>query len=112
MFETELAKPLRSQWCCRDSSGSFTRVVKITHKSQISGIINSNHLSPTIIKSKMMNSVTQSRTHSKLMSATSESTELPATLVVKRQWTRTEFPWLLGNTDSSDSHIPVQFSDS
>ena len=34
---------------------------------RISSIINSNHLSPTIIKSKMTNSATQSRIHSKLV---------------------------------------------
>ena len=42
-----------------DSPGSLTRFIKITCESRISSIINSNHLSPTIIKSKMINSVAQ-----------------------------------------------------
>ena len=37
----------------RDSPGSLTQVFKITRESQISSIINSNHLSPAIIKSKL-----------------------------------------------------------
>ena len=49
----------------RESSRSLTPVFKITCESQISSIINSNHLSPTIIKSKMINSITQSCIHSK-----------------------------------------------
>ena len=48
-----------------DSSRSLTRFIKITHELRISSIINLNHLSPTVIKSKMMNSVAQSHIHSK-----------------------------------------------
>ena len=39
---------------------------KNTCESLNSSIINSNHLSPTIIKYKMINSVLQSHIHSKL----------------------------------------------
>ena len=61
---------------------SLTQVFKITCESRISSIINSNHLSPTIIKSKMINSVRQSRIHSKLAAhwpckSMPENSELP-----------------------------------
>ena len=46
---------------------SLTRVIKIICELRISSIINSNHLSPTVIKSKMINSITQSHIHNKLV---------------------------------------------
>ena len=71
--------PHRVTMCSTDRAVR-NRAMTPTHsqESQISIIINSNPLSPTIIKSKMISSVTQSRKHSKLITCQ----PMPETLVV------------------------------